>query len=90
MVPKDIFHHAFASHQDWEGYCSDDLKSPHFHQSGFDCGFDELAVNSVYHFNNESNPGLVFTIYQDYHPFFEASCLLQSLPLKENRGPPMV
>lgn len=90
IAPKDLFHHAFAGHNDWEGFCSDDLKSPHLHQSGTDCDFDDLVVTALYHFSIDSFSAVSFQHYQERHPHLEASCLLQTFPLKENRGPPAI
>ena len=90
ITPKDFFHQAFANHTDWVGFCSDDLKAPHLHQSGINCHFDELVVTSLYHFVIDPFPEVISRFFNKQLPHFEASCLLQSFPLKENRGPPSI
>jgi hypothetical protein len=88
VAPKSYFHDALANHNDVGQICTDNLNSPHFHQSGINCHFDQLVISSLFHFSAESFSDFSLSFLSTPHHRIETSYLLHALVAKENRGPP--
>ncbi|HWJ91994.1 MAG TPA: hypothetical protein VNR87_12830 [Flavisolibacter sp.] len=88
VAPKAYFHDVIAGHTDTVQVCSDNTKSPHLHQSGINCHFDQLVVTSLYHFSVDPISEIFSSPFNTFHQKGEPFYFLRALSSTESRGPP--
>lgn len=88
VAPKAYFHDAFANHKDSGQVCTDNNKAAHLHQSGINCGFDQLVVSCLYYFEVEPATDIPVSFFCTPHQRIGTIFFFQPSFSSESRGPP--
>jgi hypothetical protein len=88
IAPKTFFHYAFANHHDNAEACTDKTNSPHLHQAGINCHFDQLVVNNSYIVSISAPAIEALPVFTENYSVIPVVIQAREIPAKESRGPP--